>query len=80
MVKVDHQHGELTQTIWVKGNYSDRQIPAGAVVEILDQYLDEGYWSDGDPYHVENPYPAYVIQYDGTQYDSVHVKVIKVVD
>ena len=73
--------GELTHNIWVYTDNSDKELQAGSLVEILDQYQDQGYWSDGDPYHAgESPFPAYEIRYDGIKYDSVHVKVIKIID
>lgn len=71
--------GELTQSIWVKTNNFDKELRAGSLVEILDEYSDQGHWSDGDPYHVESPFPAYVIRYDGVKYESVHAKVVKTI-
>lgn len=85
MVKVSRL-GELTDNIWVNtvnpdssGN-ADKELQAGIVVEILGEYLDQGFWSDGDPYHVESPFPAYIIRYDGIKYDSVHTKMINLID
>lgn len=72
--------GKLNRSIWVYANFTDVELQGGTIVEILDQYLDHGHWSDGDPYHVESPFPAYVIHYNGVTYDSVHTKVVNVID
>lgn len=80
MVKVVGRLGELTENIWVYTDNSDKELQAGIVVEVLGQYIDQGFWSDGDPYHSESPFPAYVIRYDGIQYDSVHTKMIDLID
>lgn len=52
-------------------------IPDGSVVEILEQYSDDGFWSDDDPSVCQNPFPAYVFRYNGLKYCSVHIKCFR---
>ena len=77
MNKVNKKLGELTHSIWVCFDNYDKELPAGSIVEILSEYQDHGDWSDGDPYHVESPYPAYHIVYGGAILSGIHTKVVE---
>lgn len=73
---------ELLFDVYAWGFETDEgfDLKAGGIVEILEEYQDEGMWSDGDPFVYESPFPAFVFRLDGLKYHSVHTKAFKVLE
>lgn len=57
-----------------------RELKAGIIVEILDEYEDVGVWDEGDRSDWQSPFPAYEFRFDGISYLSVHTNCFKIID
>lgn len=73
---------ELKSDVSAMSDASDEMfdIPANAIVEILNEYTDHGFWSDYNVMDLETPFPAYAFRYDGIKYCSVHIKCFNIID
>jgi hypothetical protein len=51
--------------------HDQKDLKSGIVVEVINEYIDDGFWSEDDG-SMEHPYPAYKFRFDGLTYCSVH--------